>query len=177
MSLYHINEQLDHLINRYHEGTITLEMDYDAHGNETDDLQSAILDDIYKLDMKKNDLLLEMGTMIRNYQSEIDSRVNEIEYQKNHVDKLHRRIDMLCEQISTNLPFGEKLGDHRVQISYRKSSAIVIDCDIKDLPQEFVRQKPQPAPEPDKMALKQAIKNNQLIPGVSIVENHNLQVK
>lgn len=68
---------------------------------------------------------------------------------------------------------GEKFRTPRVQISYRKSSNVQID-DGAVLPDEYLRYK---EPEPDKNALKKALKDGAEIDGVRLEERLNMQVK
>lgn len=70
----------------------------------------------------------------------------------------------------------EKVEGPGVSISFRKSSAVVIDGEDL-IPAEYMRQKPAPAPEPDKKAIADAIKAGKNVPGAHIEERKNLQIK
>ena len=70
----------------------------------------------------------------------------------------------------------EKISGPGIALSWRSSSAVVIDGE--DLvPAEFMRQKPAPAPEPDKTAIAAAIKAGQEVPGAHIEHRRSLQIK
>lgn len=68
---------------------------------------------------------------------------------------------------------GRKLKTPRVTVSYRKSETVVIDNTAK-LPEEFLTYK---NPEPNKVALKKAIKLGREIEGVTLEEHNNIQIK
>ena len=49
-----------------------------------------------------------------------------------------------------------------------ESVKLADDFDIKKLPESLVRQPPTPPPEPDKKAIKEALKSNEVVPGCSL---------
>lgn len=61
----------------------------------------------------------------------------------------------------------------RVNISYRKSSSVVVD-DVLSLPPRFVKFKD---PEPDKIAIKEAIKNGEEVNGAHVENNVSIIIK
>lgn len=70
----------------------------------------------------------------------------------------------------------EKVETPDVCLSFRKSQAVVIDGEDL-IPQQYMRQKPQPAPEPDKTAIAAAIKAGATVPGAHVEVRRNLQIK
>ena len=69
---------------------------------------------------------------------------------------------------------GEKFKSARASVSYRKSEVVEISIPVIDLPKEYLRYKD---PEPDKTALKNALKAGEIIEGVELVERQNIQIK
>jgi Siphovirus Gp157. len=69
---------------------------------------------------------------------------------------------------------GEKYKSTRVSVSYRRSEAVEISVPVIDLPEEYIRYK---EPEPDKTALKDALKRGEIIDGVSLVEKQSIQIR
>ena len=69
----------------------------------------------------------------------------------------------------------EKIEGPGVRLSFRKSSAVVIDGEDL-IPAEFMRVKPPPPPEPDKKAIADAIKAGREIPGAHIEARRSLQI-
>ena len=68
---------------------------------------------------------------------------------------------------------GDKYQSTRVNISYRNSSCVVVD-DVLTLPPRFVKFK---EPEPDKLAIKEAIKNGEEINGAHIESSQSIIIK
>lgn len=94
-------------------------------------------------------------------------------------DKLNER-QKVCENKAKSLKeylsgylAGEKFETPRVAISYRKSESVNVS-DIGKIPDEYLKRKD---PEPDKTAIKAAIKSGQIIDGAEIVVNQNIQIK
>lgn len=68
---------------------------------------------------------------------------------------------------------GEKYKTARVNISFRSSSCVVVD-DVLNLPPRFVKFKD---PEPDKVAIKEAIKNGEEVSGARIEASQSIIIK
>lgn len=85
-------------------------------------------------------------------------------------DRLQERIAFAMTQQGLN-----KIELPHYKLSFRKSESVeVIDQDA--IPDQYMRIKPAPAPEPDKVAIKAALKIGP-VPGVVLVEKQNLQIK
>ena len=70
----------------------------------------------------------------------------------------------------------EKVDGPGIAISFRKSSAVVIDgSDL--IPAEYMRTKPAPDPEPDKKAIADAIKAGKEVPGAHVEQRRSLQIR
>ena len=70
----------------------------------------------------------------------------------------------------------EKISGPGVELSFRKSSAVVVDgTDL--IPAEYMRTKPAPEPEPDKKAIADAIKAGVEVPGAHLEQRRSLQIK
>lgn len=91
---------------------------------------------------------------------------------------MEARAERVRDYLASNLDACgvEKLESPGVSISFRKSSAVVIDG--QDLiPAEFMRAKPAPEPEPDKKAIADAIKAGHVVPGAHVEQRRSLQIK
>lgn len=60
------------------------------------------------------------------------------------------------------------------KIGYRKSDSVEV-IDIKQLPKKYIKTKIEESP--DKIAIKDAIKNGKEVKGAKIVTNYNIQIK
>lgn len=82
------------------------------------------------------------------------------------------------KQYLSNYMGGGKFSTSRVIISFRKSESVDVS-DIKELMKldnadNYLKYS---EPTPDKAAIKQAIKDGAKIPGCSLVEKNNIQIK
>lgn len=68
---------------------------------------------------------------------------------------------------------GEKYSSTRVSVTFRNSSCVIVD-DVLNLPPRFVKFKD---PEPDKLAIKDAIKNGEEVAGARIESNQSIIIK
>lgn len=91
---------------------------------------------------------------------------------------MEARAERLREYLAGNMAACgiEKVEGPGVSISFRKSSAVVIDGEDL-IPAEYMRQKPAPAPEPDKKAIADAIKAGIEVPGAHIEQRRSLSIK
>jgi hypothetical protein len=69
----------------------------------------------------------------------------------------------------------QKIEGPGVRLSFRKSSAVVIDGEDL-IPAKFMRQAPPPPPAPDKKAIADAIKAGEEIPGAHLETRQSLQI-
>lgn len=91
---------------------------------------------------------------------------------------IEARAERLRTYLASNLEACgiEKVEGPGVSISFRKSAAVVIDGEDL-IPAEYMRQKPAPAPEPDKKAIADAIKAGIEVPGAHIEQRRSLSIK
>lgn len=90
---------------------------------------------------------------------------------------IEARADHMRQYLSTNLERCgiEKVEGPGVRISWRKSSAVVVD-EPGLIPAEFMRVPEPPPAAPDKKAIADAIKAGQEVPGAHIETRRNLQI-
>lgn len=69
----------------------------------------------------------------------------------------------------------EKIEGPGVKLSFRKSTAVVIDGEDL-IPTEYMRRKPAPPLEPDKAAISAAIKAGKEVPGAHVEARKSLQI-
>ena len=84
-----------------------------------------------------------------------------------------RHADRLEVYLEGHVPVGAKLSDSRVQIAWRKSEAVEVDCDALELPLEFCRTTYAPM----KPEIKAALKTGQQVHGCRLVTRQSIQVK
>lgn len=86
--------------------------------------------------------------------------------------RTEKKIESLKSLLSQALG-GEKFKTTLVECSFRRSEEVQVD-DVYNLPEEYLRYKD---PEPDKTALKAAIKEGKEIAGATLVSKLNLLIK
>lgn len=80
-------------------------------------------------------------------------------------ESLKKYLDMALQ--------GAKFSTARCDVTYRRSEAVEVE-DGADLPNEFLKFKD---PEPDKIAIKKAIKNGEVLDGCRIIEKQNISIR
>jgi len=92
---------------------------------------------------------------------------------------IEARADHLLNYLSTTLRACniEKVDGPGISITWRKSTAVVPDDSGMPTPPEYLRVKPPPEPEPDKVAIGAAIKRGQDVTGWRLEHRQNLQIK
>lgn len=161
-SLYQIESQINRL----------LEMDDEWVDTETGELLSYA--QVEALEMAREEKLENWALWVKNQRSLIDSIKAEEKNLKERRDRLEARLARSTEHLQGYLA-GEKLSTARVSVSYRKSEAVEISCPVDALPESFQRVKT--TVEPDKTALKAALKAGEEIDGVQLVSRQSMQIK
>lgn len=149
------------------------------------EIDSAILDcmdletgEVFDVD-RFEELNLERTVKIENICLWIKNLKAEIEALKAEKDAFAKRqksaenkMESLKQYISGYLE-GTAYESAKVKVSFRKSETLDI-MEGAIIPDEYLRFK---EPDIDKVELKKALKSGVQIPGVSIVENQNIQIK
>lgn len=91
---------------------------------------------------------------------------------------MEARADKLRDYLASNLIACDiqKVSGPGVELSFRKSPAIVID-EPGLIPAEFMRQPEPPPAAPDKKAIGDAIKSGREVPGARVEVRQHLQIK
>lgn len=85
---------------------------------------------------------------------------------ENRVERIKRYLEYATD--------GEPFSSSRVQVKYTKSTAVEVNEDFWEFaPDDYIRTKK----EPDKTAIKDALKAGKVIPGAELVERKTIQVK
>lgn len=139
------------------------------------DLETGEIIDIEKLDQ----LQMDRDVKIENTALFIKNLLSDADQIREEEKKLAERRKV-CENKANSLKAylsrylsGEKFKTPRVSISYRKSESVDIK-DISSIPGDYLKIKD---PEPDKTAIKAAIKAGKIVDGVEIVVNQNIQIR
>lgn len=162
LSLWQINEKIEQII---------------AEGvdPETGEISDEALAELEAMELTRQEKAINWGLYIKGeiaegeaVQRQADALALRAKGHKARAERLRDRLERLLEA-------GEKFRDDRVSIGWRKSSAVQID-DAALIPAEYIRQKPPPPPEPDKKALRDALKDS-AVPGARIDHRNKLVVE
>lgn len=112
---------------------------------------------------------------IERLKSERKSRENKKNWIKNNVDKfIRRQFTNEDGELDTEGLNKYKLSLPHSKVSYRRSNSVEI-TDQNLIPKKYIKTKIEESP--DKMAIKKAIDNGEVIDGAKIVVNYNMQIK
>lgn len=124
------------------------------------------------LQMEKEQKIENIALYIKNLTAEAkairDEEKNLAERRKtaeNKAESLKRYLDTILN--------GQALKTAKFAVSYRRTESVEID-DISKVPEAFLRYS---VPEADKTAIKQALKEGQIIDGAHIEENLSMSIK
>ena len=156
MTLYEINQQI----------LKAVELGFDPETGE-------ILDDtaLQQLELDRDEKVENICLFIKDLRAEaaaIDAEKKALDDRKNAAQK---KADSLSRYLQAMLD-GEKFKTARCAISYRKTQAVNV-TDQTMIPKQFIRVKE----EPDKIALKNALKEGYEIPGVFLEERQSMIIK
>ena len=158
MTIYEINEQILNCI----------------------DLETGEIIDIDRL----NDLQLERDTKIENvacWIKELKAEAEAIKAEKQTLAERQRVAENKAESLKKWLAYaldGQKFKTSKCSISYRKSEAVeVTEEGLNNLIKEHDELLTYKAPEPNKTAIKQALKDGLSVQGVQLVQNTSTIIK
>ena len=134
------------------------------------------LDKLEELEMEQGEVLEYFALEYKNcladalaYKNEKDSFAARQKHAENRAEGIKRYLSLCLD--------GEKFKTDRVDISFRSSQSVEVNMDrlmTFDDCDSYLKYK---EPEPDKARIKEAMKLGIDIPGCSIVNNKNIQIK
>lgn len=126
-----------------------------------------------QLTMEKNQKIENVACWIKNLTAEAAAyKAEKANFAEREAQAL-KKADTLKKWLSDALA-GQKFSTAKCAVSFRKSEAVMVD-DVNLIPAEMLRIKT--TCEPDKTAIKAAIKSGQKIKGCALVENTSVQIK
>lgn len=166
MNLYEINKSIEDLIER-----MFVEVDPD-----TGEVDPAIIDEIEKLNIARDEKLDNIGCYIKSLDAEVNAIKYEVDVLKDRMDSKKKQIERLKEYVSSDLlNHGEtKKESPRVVFSFRRSEQVNI-LDEDKIPSYLKTEKVEWTP--DKRAIKELIKKGENVPGAELLEKQNIQIK
>ena len=134
------------------------------------------LDLLESLMIAREDKLEGLALAVKNYDSDAAQLKEEekklAERRKSLENRSARAKEFLRQMLN-----GETMKTARVVVSYRKSESVEISSDFMEWAVQHDAYLTYKAPEPDKVAIKSALKAGESIPGAEIVTKQNMQIK
>lgn len=128
-----------------------------------------------QLQMERDAKIENIGCWIKNLESDADALKAEAKNMADRAKRAERKADSLKRYLTAALD-GEKFNSTRCAISWRRSVSVEIDeAEIPELPEQYLRTKT--TIEPDKTAIKDALKAGEVIEGCRLVERNNISIK
>lgn len=130
------------------------------------------IDDFNALEMAKEEKIENVLLLIKNLKAEADAVKVEADKLAKREKSLRNRIESIINFIAPFLE-GEKFSTARVKASFRTTPAVVV-LNQEALPEEYIRVIPEKR-EPDKVAIKAAIKAGVPVNG-AVLEDHTSMI-
>ena len=124
------------------------------------------------LQIQRDEKVENIACLIKNLKAEAEAIQNEERKLKSRRQACENRSEWLKIYLAENLQ-GEEFKSPRASISWRRSEAVNV-TDVWALPAEYIR---MADPEPDKTAIKKALKSGETVNGATLVENYSLQIR
>ena len=124
------------------------------------------------LQMARDEKVDNIACFIKNLKAEAEAIRTEEKKLADRRRACENHAERLKTYLANNL-CGEKFKSPRASISWRKSEAVVVD-DLWRIPDEFLEYKD---PVPNKIAIKQAIKQGFTVEGVELEDRLNMVIK
>lgn len=125
------------------------------------------------LNMAYEEKVENIACYIKNLVSDVaDFKAEEDNLAKRRKAK-EKKVEYLKRLLLDNMG-GQKFSTTKCAVSFRRSEAVQVD-DVNHIPAELLRMKT--TVEPDKTAIKAALKDGQAINGCKLVENVSVQIK
>lgn len=164
LKIYEINEEMQAL-----DGLL----DSWASNHDGDITDFPLNDELERMEGERNEKLLNLAVWVKDLKGQAEAWNKEIKRLQAGQKTLINKAERIKEFIDYNLQKGEKLSDVRASLSYRKSTQVVLDVPVEDLPPEFVKI----SVAADKTALKEYLKTNEGSAIAHIETFQNLNIK
>ena len=126
------------------------------------------------------DQLQDKGTNYAFVIKKLDAECDIIDAEIKRLSELKKVRQNACERLKANISHAmqtfevDKIESPLIKLSFRKSQSVNV-ADVNSLPNKYKTIKV--TEQADKMKIKQALLNGEVIEGCEIVNNNNLQIK
>lgn len=140
--------------------------------------QQTVADTLESMSGDIEEKAQNVALMVRSLESSASAVKQWAKDASDRAKQIEARAESLRAYLAANLQRCgiTKVSGPGIELSFRKSTAVVID-EPALIPADFMRQPEPPPPAPDKKAIADAIKASQDVPGAHVETRQNLQVK
>lgn len=165
MNLFQINDRIQEAIEKM----------FETVNPETGEVEAGSIEELESLQETRRDKLDACGAYIKNLEAEAAALKAEADALAKRADSKKKAENIRNYVKAAMITAGEqKFESTRVVFSFRSSEAVSIR-DEGSLPKKYLVKKV--TTQPDKAAIKAALKAGLKVRGAELVENQNLQVK
>ena len=125
--------------------------------------------------MEREEKISNIARLYKSLEAEADAIEGEAKKQNDRAKSKRNKAEWLRRYLSANYIFETPFEDQYCKVSFRKSESVDVFKGIDEIPEQFVRTKI--TKEPDKTAIKDAIKAGEKIDFAVIIEKKNIQIK
>ena len=129
--------------------------------------------DFCQLEMDRDQKIENVGLWIKDLKAESEAIKAEADKLLSRKKVADNEIERLKDFLSRALN-GEKFKTARLSVSYRRTESVSVCVPVSELPPDMIHWKD---PEPDKKAIKEAIKNGMQIEGCKLEEKQSIQIR
>lgn len=129
--------------------------------------------DLDELEMARNDKIEGISLWIKNLEAEKEAVKHEKDNFADRQKKLEKKIESLKGYLTYALD-GQKFSTPKVAVSFRKSESVLVK-DKYLIPDSYMNL--SVVREPNKTAIKNALKRGEEIMGVELLEKRNISIK
>ena len=172
MKFYEINSEIQATLDAY------LEIDGNLVDSETGEVLEeaaavAVAQRLEELQVAKEEKLESIACWIKGLDAEeaaIKAEEKNLAARRKALENKRDRIFQFLQRMLD----GEKISSPRVKVSYRKTTSVNI-LNLSEIPTSYKRVKT--IEEPDKNAIKEAIKAGETVPGAELVDGVSMSIK
>lgn len=148
----------------------------DSVDEETGEVDVELANAINGLQLERAEKLENIGCYIKNLEAEIEAIKAEKDKLMERAKAKEKKVERLKDYVAVNLINNNELkfDSPRVSYSFRKSEQVDVRDESK-IPSDYMVTKTKI--EPDKTAIKKAIKEGIAIDGAILIQKMNLQIK
>lgn len=152
------------------------DMFYNSADEETGEIDVEAKKQLEDLKVAWNEKVIALAEFIKRIRGDIETYKVEIDRLVKSKKSLENKEEFLKSVLDENMKARKltKFDDVSCKISYRKSEKVEVE-DLDRLPEGF--KKIVTTVSPDKMAIKDAIKQGLKVEGATLIESANIQIK